>query len=137
MPTLEEMRRMLREGEFADKPEKPKQDVPHEVTNANSTVTIEPVKVPVPVEQMPGAAMPQPVHSRISPRMFTHKDYRTNSNKFWTFEWVNSCDIKFRWGRIGTAGQSKVKRFDSHGAARNHLLAKIDEKLNKGYKESK
>jgi predicted DNA-binding WGR domain protein len=64
-----------------------------------------------------------------------------NSRKFW--EWrlfderdlaVGAWRLRFRWGRLGTAGQTMDERFDSEALARWKINVKRTEKLNKGYK---
>ena len=56
------------------------------------------------------------------------------SNKFWEVS-QNANNTTTRWGRIGTAGQSKTKPFaDEHAAAK--MVAKlIEEKTGEGYVE--
>jgi predicted DNA-binding WGR domain protein len=40
-----------------------------------------------------------------------------------------------RWGRIGSAGQSKIKSFADSPAAANAMAALVGEKLGEGYTE--
>ena len=55
------------------------------------------------------------------------------SNKFWEVE-ASGNDVTTRWGRIGTAGQSKTKTFASPAAAQKEQDDLIREKLAKGYR---
>ncbi|HYC90672.1 MAG TPA: DUF4132 domain-containing protein [Thermoanaerobaculia bacterium] len=57
------------------------------------------------------------------------------SNKFWEVE-ISGSDVTTRWGRIGTAGQSKTKAFATPAAARKEHDDLIREKLAKGYHEA-
>ncbi|HEX6095229.1 MAG TPA: DUF4132 domain-containing protein [Thermoanaerobaculia bacterium] len=57
------------------------------------------------------------------------------SNKFWEVE-VSGNDVTTRWGRIGTAGQSKTKTFASPAAAQKEHDDLVREKLAKGYREA-
>jgi len=50
-----------------------------------------------------------------------------SSNKFWSYE-INGNQITFKWGRVGTTGQTKVEPYQSH-----KLSKKIREKQKKGY----
>jgi predicted DNA-binding WGR domain protein len=56
------------------------------------------------------------------------------SNKFWEVD-VSGNDVTTRWGRIGTAGQSKTKTFASPAAAQKEHDDLVREKLAKGYHE--
>jgi predicted DNA-binding WGR domain protein len=56
------------------------------------------------------------------------------SNKFWEIE-VSDNDVTTRWGRVGTAGQSKTKTFASPAAAQKEHDDLVREKLAKGYHE--
>jgi len=35
------------------------------------------------------------------------------SNKFWRYSFLAGNEVKVEWGRIGLAGQSQVKNFNS------------------------
>lgn len=56
------------------------------------------------------------------------------SSKFWEVECVDAT-LTVRWGRIGTAGQSKVKDFPTAEAARREHDKLLREKLGKGYSD--
>lgn len=56
------------------------------------------------------------------------------SNKFWEAE-LDGATVTTRYGRIGTNGQSIVKKFDSPAKAESHLNRLIAEKVKKGYAE--
>jgi predicted DNA-binding WGR domain protein len=57
-----------------------------------------------------------------------------NSRKFWEVE-VSGKDMTTRWGRIGSAGQSKTKTFADAAAARAAADKLIAEKTDEGYVE--
>ncbi len=57
------------------------------------------------------------------------------SNKFWEAT-VEAEVLTVRWGKVGTAGQSKSKPFASTAAAEKELAKLIKEKLGKGYVEA-
>ncbi|KQO56740.1 molybdate metabolism regulator [Methylobacterium sp. Leaf87] len=56
-----------------------------------------------------------------------------SSSKFWDVG-VEGCDLTVRFGRIGTKGQSKVKRFPEADGARQERDRLILEKTRKGYR---
>ena len=57
------------------------------------------------------------------------------SNKFWEIS-VDGCEATVRYGRIGTAGTSKVKTFADAEAAQRDADKLIAEKTGKGYVET-
>jgi DNA ligase-1 len=68
----------------------------------------------------------------VKPRYFEF--VAGNSNKFWEAS-QDGMDMTTRWGRIGSAGQSKTKTFaDAQGAA-SAMAALIKEKTGEGYVE--
>ena len=56
------------------------------------------------------------------------------SKKFWEIVY-DGTEVITWWGRIGTEGQELSKRFRTERNARNYVLKKIEEKLDKGYVE--
>ena len=56
------------------------------------------------------------------------------SSKFWEIE-RSGCDVTTRWGRIGTAGQSKTKTFADESAATKEYDKLVAEKTKNGYVE--
>ena len=58
-----------------------------------------------------------------------------NSNKFWSYS-EDGNEVTIEWGRIGLSGQSQVKNFSSDGEKRRFITKKVQEKIDKGYKES-
>lgn len=56
------------------------------------------------------------------------------SSKFWEVA-VQGCEVTVRFGRIGTAGQTKTKTFASEAAATQEAAKLIAEKTGKGYHE--
>ncbi|MDC0716619.1 WGR domain-containing protein [Nannocystis bainbridge] len=66
-------------------------------------------------------------------RSFTFQD--GNSDKFWEIA-VEGEATKVRFGRVGTAGQTKVKEHGSRAAAKAAAEALVAEKLEKGYAEA-
>jgi predicted DNA-binding WGR domain protein len=67
-----------------------------------------------------------------------------NSRKYWEWRLYDELDytrlgrpawrLRFRWGRLGTVGQTLDESFDSEALARWKIGVKRTEKLNKGYK---
>lgn len=57
-----------------------------------------------------------------------------NSSKFWEVSQSGNA-MTARWGRIGSAGQSKTKTFADEQAAANALAVLIEEKMDAGYVE--
>lgn len=55
-----------------------------------------------------------------------------NVDKFWQIERVG-CEVRLKWGRTGTAGQSQVKNFGSEAEAEQFLEQMRKAKLKKGY----
>jgi DNA ligase-1 len=66
-------------------------------------------------------------------RMFEFSDGK--SNKFWEV-WQSGADMTTRWGRIGSAGQSKTKTFADAAAASRQIEKLIQEKTEEGYEEA-
>ncbi len=56
------------------------------------------------------------------------------SDKFWEVQ-VEGSQVTTRWGRTGTAGQSKTKEYASETAALADAQKQLEEKLKKGYRE--
>ncbi len=56
------------------------------------------------------------------------------SNKFWEIS-QNGNEMTTKWGRIGTAGQSKTKSFADEPAAAKQVAKLIEEKTGEGYLE--
>jgi predicted DNA-binding WGR domain protein len=57
------------------------------------------------------------------------------SAKFWEID-QDGTEVTLRWGRVGTAGQTKVKTFDSAAEAAAQEGKLIADKLRKGYGET-
>jgi predicted DNA-binding WGR domain protein len=57
-----------------------------------------------------------------------------NSCKFWEIS-VRGPEVSVRFGRIGSSGQTHIKRFADPGLALQHAEKLIQEKLGKGYQE--
>jgi DNA ligase-1 len=86
--------------------------------------------------QKPQASTPVTIVS--SPAATTKPRYfefvEGNSSKFWeVFQSGNTMTT--RWGRIGSAGQSKTKTFSDEQAAANAVAVLIEEKTDEGYVE--
>jgi DNA ligase-1 len=80
----------------------------------------------------PVPASPPPAPAAGS-RRFEFADGK--SSKFWEVG-VQGCDMTVRFGRIGTAGQTKTKSFASEAAAAQEAAKLIAEKAGKGYQET-
>jgi predicted DNA-binding WGR domain protein/cell wall assembly regulator SMI1 len=57
-----------------------------------------------------------------------------NSNKFWEIS-QSGTEVRVRFGRFGTVGQTKTKTFPDEAAAVNHMDELIAQKIEKGYRE--
>jgi predicted DNA-binding WGR domain protein len=57
-----------------------------------------------------------------------------NSSKFWEVS-QSANTMTTRWGRIGSAGQSKTKTFSDETAAANAMALLIEQKTDEGYAE--
>jgi poly [ADP-ribose] polymerase len=64
-------------------------------------------------------------------RKFVFADFRGNHNKEYTAELWADGTFRASWGRVGAALQTQVKA----GMSRSFVEAKIQEKLDKGYRE--
>jgi predicted DNA-binding WGR domain protein len=80
----------------------------------------------------PTAGRPQPPANAAAPRRFEYQDER--SSKFWEIA-VAGPEHSVRFGRLGTAGQSKVHGFATAAEARLDADRLIREKVRKGYRE--
>jgi DNA ligase 1 len=81
------------------------------------------------------AAKPAPTATPAvgeKPRHFEFVD--STSSKFWEVS-VKGADMTTRWGRIGTAGQSKTKTFKDEAAALAAAAKLVEEKTGDGYVE--
>ena len=59
----------------------------------------------------------------------------SGSAKFWEIG-RDGVEVTVRYGRLGTAGQTQLKSFDSEAAATAHVTKLIAEKVKKGYQEA-
>src|SRR5688572_14794555 len=66
------------------------------------------------------------------PRYFEFVDAK--SSKFWEITCAG-CEVTTRWGRIGSAGQSKTKTFADASAATAAAEKLLEEKTGEGYVE--
>jgi len=57
-----------------------------------------------------------------------------DEEKFWE-AWVKDAVFYFRFGKIGSPGQTKLKRFKTTAEAEAELKKKLDEKLTQGFSE--
>jgi predicted DNA-binding WGR domain protein len=57
-----------------------------------------------------------------------------NSSKFWEVSQTGNA-MTTRWGRIGSAGQSKTKTFADEKAAAHAIAILIEQKTGEGYLE--
>jgi DNA ligase-1 len=66
------------------------------------------------------------------PRKFEYTE--GGSSKFWEVT-VKGCEVITRFGKIGSAGQTRIKTFEEDTAALLHATKLIDEKVREGYSE--
>ncbi len=71
-------------------------------------------------------------HKNLAVRRFEMVDGK--ASKFWEVS-LDECELTVNFGRIGTAGQSKIKEFDEPTEAYQERDKLIREKTNKGYQE--
>jgi DNA ligase-1 len=88
-------------------------------------------KISVPV--MSAAAAPAP-SSTAAGKSRRFEFTEGTSSKFWEITQSGS-DVTTRWGRIGSAGQSKTKTFANTVAAERQVAKLIEEKTEEGYLE--
>lgn len=91
---------------------------------ASKTSVVVPAPPPVP----PAAAAPPG-----SERRFEFVEGK--SSKFWAVS-RSGCEVTTRWGRIGSAGQSKTKPYPTEEAAARQEAKLIEEKTGEGYIET-
>ncbi|HEY2369986.1 MAG TPA: WGR domain-containing protein, partial [Polyangiaceae bacterium] len=60
---------------------------------------------------------------------------RDGSNKFWTLE-LDGKTHKIHFGKVGSAGQKKVKRYASEGAAKKDFDVVVAKKIKEGYRDA-
>jgi DNA ligase-1 len=100
-------------------------------------VAVKEMKPVAPVKPPPAAAPVTIASSGTSaskPRYFEFTE--GTSNKFWEVSQTGNA-MTTRWGRIGTAGQSKTKTFADESAASTAAAKLIEEKTGEGYVEPK
>lgn len=95
-------------------------------------VRVPPVMQPVQESSTPDEPVPELQPGEVVVRL--HFEQGT-SRKFWTAA-LNGVELKVTFGRIGTAGQSNLKAFDSAERARREMDKLVAEKLRKGYIEA-
>lgn len=61
-------------------------------------------------------------------KKFILTDALENNNKFWEYTIFDDNTIEYRWGRVGSAGQSKKDNYN-----KSALNSKVNEKTKKGY----
>jgi predicted DNA-binding WGR domain protein len=87
------------------------------------------------VTTKPKPAMPVSIASNNAgskPRYFEFVEGA--SSKFWEVSQSGNA-MTTRWGRIGSAGQSKTKTFADEQAAASAMALLIEEKTDEGYEE--
>lgn len=77
-----------------------------------------------------GSTNKSPVEVCPNAAYFEYRDDK--SEKFWEIS-RDGCDVTVRYGRIGSAGQSKVKTLASDDAAKQHHDKLVAQKTSKGY----
>lgn len=67
-------------------------------------------------------------------RMANRRLENEDENKFWE-AWVKDGVFYYRFGKIGSQGQTKLKRFKTDAEAQAELEEKLEEKLGQGFSE--
>jgi predicted DNA-binding WGR domain protein len=80
----------------------------------------------------PAPPAPAPVAPAAAERTFVHKE--GTSHKFWAVS-RQGADLTVRFGKVGSAGQTQLKRFPDEAKAVAEHDKLIREKLGKGYAE--
>lgn len=96
-----------------------------------------PAPAPAAAAKKPAAPAPAPAAkapTAVEPGFRRFEFSEGSSNKFWEVK-VEDSEQTIRYGKIGTAGQEKVKDFDSPGEAKADTKKLIAEKTGKGYVE--
>src|SRR5262249_29599814 len=98
-----------------------------------------PAKQKAPAQKVVAVSAPSPAPTTPSPAApAAGKRYfevvQGTSSKVWE-GWVSGREMTTRWGRIGSAGQSKAKTFVDEAEARAEAAKLIAEKTEKGYVE--
>lgn len=110
------------------------------ISAPSASINIEPVPVleaPAKVISVP-VATPAPSNTGTPTQgtEFRHFVFiGGTSQKFWEIG-VSGSDVTIRYGRIGSAGQSKTKSFPDAAAAQRHTEKLIAEKTGEGYVET-
>jgi DNA ligase-1 len=104
----------------------PSEVLPSEPTRANPTTR------KTSISSAPPVAAPPPVATAGKPRYFEF--IGGSSRKFWEVSY-SGCELTTRWGRIGSAGQSKTKVLADQAAAAKAVERLIAEKTAEGYVE--
>jgi predicted DNA-binding WGR domain protein len=89
-----------------------------------------PAFVPPPAPQ--AVAAPLAIGEADSVRSLVYQ--AGSSHKFWRAA-VRGAELTVSYGRVGTAGQTLVKTFDSIERAGREMNKLVEEKLRKGYTE--
>lgn len=100
-----------------------------------------PAKTPLAARQLFRRKLNEFVKQRYAetPRSLTRREFtltEKGSSKFWNIE-LDGKSHTVRYGRLGTKGQQKTKKFRSEEAAVQDYEKLIEEKVKKGYKEIK
>ena len=101
-----------------------------QVAAPRAAAAVVPVKVKPASDKRPAAT--PPVATAAGARYFEFTG--GTSNKFWEVS-LSGNDLTTRWGRIGTAGQSKTKSFSDAAAAAKQAAKLVEEKAGEGYVE--
>jgi uncharacterized protein (TIGR02996 family) len=91
-------------------------------------------KIAVKKEAAPAAAPAAPAPVTVEAGFRRFEFVEGGSSKFWEVK-VEDSEQTVRFGKIGTAGQEKVKEFDGPGEAKADTKKLIGEKTGKGYVE--
>jgi DNA ligase-1 len=104
-----------------------REDVSLKVTSAAEKT---PPAVPKAAVTRSETAQQQPAPSQPGRFAFTEG----GSHKFWEIT-QDGTEVTVRYGRIGSAGQVKVKTFADEASAQRHVADLIEEKVGKGYRK--
>jgi DNA ligase-1 len=116
--------------------------VPRFPSYVGERIDLAPIKVEKPkvvsFSEPTKSAKSQPPAGAADPSAATGARYfefvEGTSSKFWEVS-QSGADMTTRWGRIGTAGQSKTKTFADEAAAAKQVAKLIAEKAGEGYIE--
>lgn len=101
---------------------------------AEAPITVPHAEPPAPEPRIIPVTRPEPTAPAAAGPERYFEFIGGTSRKFWAIS-VSGAELTTRWGRLGTAGQSKTKTFADADAAARQREKLVAEKLGEGYEE--